>query len=166
MTQQKTTFNLEAYTWLLVRFASCNIMQMAVDGYKPLSYSFNALNTPQCIFPFWFLVNFAFDQVRSSSRHHCKFIHLSCLVQAQRRSREQSRSASALSLSAGDEKSEHSEAADQHMSYYSNGGFFTTTTSGTSDSRLHSSCRDTFSGCVYCYFKAVGEGGKVQSLAF
>ncbi|KAL8183304.1 UNVERIFIED_CONTAM: hypothetical protein K2H54_035364 [Gekko kuhli] len=49
-------------------------------------------------------------------------------VQAQRRSREQSRSASALSLSAGDEKSEHSETADQHLSYYSNGGFFTTTT--------------------------------------
>ncbi|KAH0621391.1 hypothetical protein JD844_022635 [Phrynosoma platyrhinos] len=42
--------------------------------------------------------------------------------------RDQSRSASALSLSAGDEKSEHSEAADQHLSYYSNGGFYTTAT--------------------------------------
>ncbi|GAB0191287.1 nebulin [Grus japonensis] len=48
-------------------------------------------------------------------------------VQAQRRSREHSRSASALSLSGGDEKSEPSDGVDQHLSYYSNGGFFTTT---------------------------------------
>lgn len=52
-------------------------------------------------------------------------------VQAQRRSREHSRSASALSLSGGDEKSEPSDGADQHLSYYSNGGFFATTTTGT-----------------------------------
>lgn len=52
-------------------------------------------------------------------------------VQAQRRSREHSRSASALSLSGGDEKSEPSDGADQHLSYYSNGGFFTTSTTGT-----------------------------------
>lgn len=52
-------------------------------------------------------------------------------VQAQRRSREHSRSASALSLSGGEEKSEPSDAVDQHLSYYSNGGFFTTTTTGT-----------------------------------
>uniref|UniRef100_A0A803TYB2 Nebulin n=1 Tax=Anolis carolinensis TaxID=28377 RepID=A0A803TYB2_ANOCA len=60
------------------------------------------------------------DNIQSRSLHLIN-------VQAQRRSREQSRSASALSLSAGDEKSEHSEAADQHLSYYSNGGFYTTT---------------------------------------
>ncbi|XP_067328664.1 nebulin isoform X26 [Anolis sagrei] len=59
------------------------------------------------------------DNIQSRSLHLIN-------VQAQRRSREQSRSASALSLSAGDEKSEHSEAADQHLSYYSNGGFYTT----------------------------------------
>lgn len=51
-------------------------------------------------------------------------------VQAQRRSREHSRSASALSISGGDEKSEPSEGVDQHLSYYSNGGFFTSTTTG------------------------------------
>nr|XP_025041707.1 nebulin [Pelodiscus sinensis] len=61
------------------------------------------------------------DNIQSRSLHMIS-------VQAQRRSREQSRSASALSLSAGEEKSEHSEGADQHLSYYSNGGIFTTTT--------------------------------------
>uniref|UniRef100_A0A8C8SSE3 Nebulin n=1 Tax=Pelusios castaneus TaxID=367368 RepID=A0A8C8SSE3_9SAUR len=61
------------------------------------------------------------DNIQSRSLHMLS-------VQAQRRSREQSRSASALSLSAGDEKSEHSEAAEHHLSYYSSGGFFTTTT--------------------------------------
>uniref|UniRef100_A0A452HSH8 SH3 domain-containing protein n=1 Tax=Gopherus agassizii TaxID=38772 RepID=A0A452HSH8_9SAUR len=61
------------------------------------------------------------DNIQSRSLHMIS-------VQAQRRSREQSRSASALSLSAGDEKSEHSEGADHHLSYYSNGGLFTTTT--------------------------------------
>ncbi|XP_062972627.1 nebulin [Elgaria multicarinata webbii] len=60
------------------------------------------------------------DNIQSRSLHLIS-------VQAQRRSREQSRSASALSVSAGDEKSEHSEAADQHLSYYSNGGFFPST---------------------------------------
>uniref|UniRef100_A0A452HSE9 SH3 domain-containing protein n=1 Tax=Gopherus agassizii TaxID=38772 RepID=A0A452HSE9_9SAUR len=54
------------------------------------------------------------DNIQSRSLHMIS-------VQAQRRSREQSRSASALSLSAGDEKSEHSEGADHHLSYYSNG---------------------------------------------
>uniref|UniRef100_A0A8C5PGL3 Nebulin n=1 Tax=Leptobrachium leishanense TaxID=445787 RepID=A0A8C5PGL3_9ANUR len=60
------------------------------------------------------------DNIQSRSLHMLS-------VQA-RRSREQSRSASALSLSAGDEKSELSEAADQHHSYYSNGAVFATTT--------------------------------------
>ncbi|KAM5152113.1 nebulin isoform 3-T4 [Mantella aurantiaca] len=59
------------------------------------------------------------DNIQSRSLHMLS-------VQA-RRSREQSRSASALSLSAGDEKSELSEAAEHHHSYYSNGGLFTTT---------------------------------------
>uniref|UniRef100_A0A8D0GCQ6 SH3 domain-containing protein n=1 Tax=Sphenodon punctatus TaxID=8508 RepID=A0A8D0GCQ6_SPHPU len=63
------------------------------------------------------------DNIQSRSLHLIS-------VQAQRRSREQSRSASALSVSAGDEKSEHSENADQHLSYYSNGNFFTTSTTG------------------------------------
>ncbi|KAG8432321.1 hypothetical protein GDO86_016821 [Hymenochirus boettgeri] len=62
------------------------------------------------------------DNIQSRSLHMLS-------VQA-RRSREQSRSASALSLSAGDEKSELSEAADHHHSYYSNGGVFTTTVTG------------------------------------
>ncbi|XP_071418684.1 nebulin [Pithys albifrons albifrons] len=61
------------------------------------------------------------DNIQSRSLHMIS-------VQAQRRSREQSRSASALSISgAGDEKSEPSEGTDQRLSYYSNGGFFTTT---------------------------------------
>lgn len=52
-------------------------------------------------------------------------------VQAQRRSRDQSRSASALSISGGEEKSEHSEAADQRLSTYSDGGaFFSATSTG------------------------------------
>ncbi|XP_074450178.1 nebulin isoform X26 [Larus michahellis] len=61
------------------------------------------------------------DNIQSRSLHMIS-------VQAQRRSREHSRSASALSLSGGEEKSEPSDAVDQHLSYYSNGGFFTTTT--------------------------------------
>ncbi|XP_074001751.1 nebulin [Numenius arquata] len=60
------------------------------------------------------------DNIQSRSLHMIS-------VQAQRRSREHSRSASALSLSGGEEKSEPSDAVDQHLSYYSNGGFFTTT---------------------------------------
>ncbi|XP_050196475.1 LOW QUALITY PROTEIN: nebulin [Myiozetetes cayanensis] len=61
------------------------------------------------------------DNIQSRSLHMIS-------VQAQRRSREHSRSASALSISgAGDEKSEPSEGTDQRLSYYSNGGFFTTT---------------------------------------
>ncbi|XP_039611119.1 nebulin isoform X5 [Polypterus senegalus] len=63
------------------------------------------------------------DNIQSRSLHMLS-------VQAQRRSREHSRSASALSLSAGDEKSETSETADHHLSLYSNGGFFTTTVVG------------------------------------
>ncbi|XP_025061002.1 nebulin isoform X9 [Alligator sinensis] len=61
------------------------------------------------------------DNIQSRSLHMIS-------VHAQRRSREHSRSASALSISAGDEKSEHSEGGEQHLSYYSNGGFFATTT--------------------------------------
>lgn len=49
-------------------------------------------------------------------------------VQAQRRSKEHSRSTSAMS-GLGDEKSELSEAVDHHMSLYSNG--FPTATTGT-----------------------------------
>ncbi|XP_059676690.1 nebulin [Gavia stellata] len=60
------------------------------------------------------------DNIQSRSLHMIS-------VQAQRRSREHSRSASALSLSGGDEKSEPSDGVDQHLSYYSNGGFFATT---------------------------------------
>ncbi|KAM3667959.1 nebulin isoform 15-T15 [Ammospiza maritima maritima] len=61
------------------------------------------------------------DNIQSRSLHMIS-------VQAQRRSREHSRSASALSISgAADEKSEPSEGTDQRLSYYSNGGFFTTT---------------------------------------
>ncbi|XP_077176195.1 nebulin isoform X35 [Paroedura picta] len=68
-----------------------------------------------------------FDYDPAEDNIQSRSLHL-ITVQAQRRSREQSRSASALSLSAGDEKSDHSETADQHLSYYSNGGFFTATT--------------------------------------
>nr|XP_041573424.1 nebulin isoform X28 [Taeniopygia guttata] len=61
------------------------------------------------------------DNIQSRSLHMIS-------VQAQRRSREHSRSASALSISgAPDEKSEPSDGTDQRLSYYSNGGFFTTT---------------------------------------
>ncbi|XP_064419871.1 nebulin isoform X6 [Latimeria chalumnae] len=63
------------------------------------------------------------DNIQSRSLHMLT-------VQAQRRSREHSRSASALSLSAGDEKSETSETVDHHLSYYSNGGFFSTSGAG------------------------------------
>ncbi|XP_056649848.1 nebulin isoform X38 [Monodelphis domestica] len=64
------------------------------------------------------------DNIQSRSLHMIN-------VQAQRRSRDASRSASALSISGGDEKSEHSEAADHHLSHYSNGGgiFFSATSS-------------------------------------
>ncbi|XP_048810014.1 nebulin isoform X13 [Lagopus muta] len=61
------------------------------------------------------------DNIQSRSLHMIS-------VQAQRRSREHSRSASALSISGGDEKSEPSEGVNQHLSYYSNEGFFTTST--------------------------------------
>ncbi|XP_069717745.1 nebulin isoform X39 [Phaenicophaeus curvirostris] len=60
------------------------------------------------------------DNIQSRSLHMIS-------VQAQRRSREHSRSASALSISGGEEKSEPSDGVDQHLSYYSGGGFFTTT---------------------------------------
>ncbi|XP_069081294.1 nebulin isoform X8 [Pleurodeles waltl] len=63
------------------------------------------------------------DNIQSRSLHMLS-------VQAQRRSREHSRSASALSLSAGDEKSETSEAAEHHLSTYSNGPIFTTAGTG------------------------------------
>ncbi|XP_013910168.1 PREDICTED: nebulin [Thamnophis sirtalis] len=67
-----------------------------------------------------------FDYDPAEDNIQSRSLHL-LAVQAQRRSREHSRSASAVSLSGGDEKSEHSEAADQHLSYYSNGGYFPTT---------------------------------------
>nr|XP_034350431.1 nebulin [Arvicanthis niloticus] len=62
------------------------------------------------------------DNIQSRSLHMIN-------VQAQRRSRDQSRSASALSISGGEEKSEHSEAADQRFSTYSDGGAFFSATS-------------------------------------
>ncbi|XP_069879429.1 nebulin isoform X5 [Dipodomys merriami] len=62
------------------------------------------------------------DNIQSRSLHMIN-------VQAQRRSREQSRSASALSISGGEEKSEHSEAANHHLSTYSDGGVFFSATS-------------------------------------
>ncbi|KAJ8784228.1 hypothetical protein J1605_008379 [Eschrichtius robustus] len=59
------------------------------------------------------------------------FSDINYRAQAQRRSREQSRSASALSVTGGEEKSEHSEGA--HLSTYSDGGvFFSATSPGTS----------------------------------
>uniref|UniRef100_A0A2K5K5J1 SH3 domain-containing protein n=1 Tax=Colobus angolensis palliatus TaxID=336983 RepID=A0A2K5K5J1_COLAP len=61
------------------------------------------------------------DNIQSRSLHMIN-------VQAQRRSREQSRSASALSISGGEEKSEHSEAPDHHLSTYSDGGVFAVST--------------------------------------
>ncbi|XP_041118206.1 nebulin-like isoform X20 [Polyodon spathula] len=63
------------------------------------------------------------DNIQSRSLHIMS-------VQAQRRSREHSRSTSALSLSAGDEKSEASENVEHHLSQYSNGGFYTVSTTG------------------------------------
>ncbi|XP_024608491.1 nebulin isoform X7 [Neophocaena asiaeorientalis asiaeorientalis] len=60
------------------------------------------------------------DNIQSRSLHMIN-------AQAQRRSREQSRSASALSVSGGEEKSEHSEGA--HLSTYSDGGVFFSATS-------------------------------------
>nr|KAF6496665.1 nebulin [Rousettus aegyptiacus] len=62
------------------------------------------------------------DNIQSRSLHMLN-------AQAQRRSREQSRSASALSISGGEEKSEHSEGADHHLSTYSDGGVFFSATS-------------------------------------
>ncbi|XP_049628934.1 nebulin [Suncus etruscus] len=62
------------------------------------------------------------DNIQSRSLHLIN-------VQAQRRSREQSRSASALSISGGEEKSEPSENADHHLSSYSDGGVFFSATS-------------------------------------
>ncbi|XP_004415388.1 PREDICTED: nebulin [Odobenus rosmarus divergens] len=65
------------------------------------------------------------DNIQSRSLHMIN-------AQAQRRSREHSRSASALSVSGvsgGEDKSEHSEAADQRLSTYSDGGVFSATSS-------------------------------------
>ncbi|XP_053071041.1 nebulin isoform X16 [Acinonyx jubatus] len=66
------------------------------------------------------------DNIQSRSLHMIN-------AQAQRRSREQSRSASALSVSGvsggGEDKSEHSEVADQRLSTYSDGGVFFSATS-------------------------------------
>ncbi|XP_041057267.1 nebulin isoform X9 [Carcharodon carcharias] len=60
------------------------------------------------------------DNIQSRSLHMLS-------IQAQRRSREHSRSASALSLSGGDEKSELSEP-DHTISYYNGNNFFQTAT--------------------------------------
>ncbi|XP_034863940.1 nebulin isoform X15 [Mirounga leonina] len=62
------------------------------------------------------------DNIQSRSLHMIN-------AQAQRRSREHSRSASALSVSGGEDKSEHSEAADQRLSTYSDGGVVFSATS-------------------------------------
>uniref|UniRef100_A0A8C9APP7 Nebulin n=1 Tax=Prolemur simus TaxID=1328070 RepID=A0A8C9APP7_PROSS len=59
------------------------------------------------------------DNIQSRSLHKIN-------VQAQRKGREQSRSVSALSISGGEEKSEHS---DHHLSTYSDGGIFFSATS-------------------------------------
>nr|XP_020144030.1 nebulin isoform X16 [Microcebus murinus] len=59
------------------------------------------------------------DNIQSRSLHKIN-------VQAQRKGRDQSRSASALSISGGEEKSEHS---DHHLSTYSDGGIFFSATS-------------------------------------
>lgn len=127
MTQQKTTFNREAYTWLLVCFVICLTLWMNTRLWSlTIWYPFNFLQN-KTFFGFyinWITVKMFFLTGVST------YVYSPLPVQAQRRSREQSRSASALSVSAGDEKSEHSEAADQHLSYYSNGGLFTTTTTG------------------------------------
>ncbi|XP_056392600.1 nebulin [Hyla sarda] len=66
------------------------------------------------------------DNIQSRSLHMLS-------VQA-RRSREHSRSASALSLSAGDEKSEPSDGVDHHQSFYSNGGLYTSAVTGHKES--------------------------------
>ncbi|XP_032258725.1 nebulin [Phoca vitulina] len=58
------------------------------------------------------------DNIQSRSLHMIN-------AQAQRRGR----SASALSVSGGEDKSEHSEAADQRLSTYSDGGVFSATSS-------------------------------------
>ncbi|XP_004375436.1 nebulin [Trichechus manatus latirostris] len=62
------------------------------------------------------------DNIQSRSLHMVN-------AQAQRRSREQSRSASAQSISGGEEKSEHSEAADHRLSTYSDRGVLVNATS-------------------------------------
>ncbi|XP_067843239.1 nebulin isoform X3 [Heptranchias perlo] len=63
------------------------------------------------------------DNIQSRSLHLLS-------IQAQRRSREHSRSASALSLSGGDEKSDLSEP-DHTIAYYNGNNFFQTTTTTT-----------------------------------
>ncbi|XP_069791026.1 nebulin isoform X4 [Narcine bancroftii] len=63
------------------------------------------------------------DNIQSRSLHLLS-------IQAQRRSREHSRSASALSLSGGDEKSELSEP-DHIITYYNGNGFFQTSATTT-----------------------------------
>ncbi|XP_067892361.1 nebulin [Heterodontus francisci] len=62
------------------------------------------------------------DNIQSRSLHMLS-------IQAQRRSREHSRSASALSLSGGDEKSELSEP-EHTTTYYNGNNFFQTSTTG------------------------------------
>ncbi|XP_006880879.1 PREDICTED: nebulin [Elephantulus edwardii] len=55
------------------------------------------------------------DNIQSRSLH---------MINAQAQRRSQSRSASVMSISGGEEKSEHSEAGNQHLSTYSDGGVF------------------------------------------
>lgn len=97
--------------------------------HKVAAYCFSSLKMQ-----LYFVRNLTYLTFLLSKKPQCSpsllFLHLWLPVQAQRRSREHPRSASAVSLSGGDEKSDHSEAADQHLSYYSNGGFFPTTATG------------------------------------
>uniref|UniRef100_A0A673SV47 Nebulin n=1 Tax=Suricata suricatta TaxID=37032 RepID=A0A673SV47_SURSU len=70
-----------------------------------------------------------FDYDPAEDNIQSRSLHMINAQAQQRRSREQSRSASALSVSGGEDKSEHSEAADQRLSTYSDGGVFFSATS-------------------------------------
>lgn len=85
-------------------------------------------------------------------------------VQAQRRSREHSRSASALSISGGDEKSEPSEGVDQHLSYYSNGGFFTSTTTGRRTNQTTQ--QDSAGHCLQLLWPGKSRGTPGKALSY
>ncbi|XP_077623958.1 nebulin [Crocuta crocuta] len=70
-----------------------------------------------------------FDYDPAEDNIQSRSLHMINAQAQQRRSREQSRSASALSISGGEDKSEHSEVADQRLSTYSDGGVFFSATS-------------------------------------